>query len=217
MEGNTVITDCTQICNVFNEHLVNVAQDLCNSDEIRVIRHMSITEIIGSYSEHPSIQLIMENDNSKTQLICKSVTPESVLLKLRQLNVRKACRYDFIKANYRPVSILTALSKLFEGLLWKTLAELVFNVLYNLSPPLPHNLFTKQMFTYDMRNNCMLVQPCFRTMKHGYNLIAYQGAKLWNSLPCHIKVLDNYTSFMLELAKWVAIECKCGTCFAWKF
>ena len=38
-EGNTVITDCTQICNVFNEHFVNVAQDLCESDEIR---HMSV-------------------------------------------------------------------------------------------------------------------------------------------------------------------------------
>ena len=97
----------------------------------------------------------------------------------------------------------------------KALAELVFNVLHNLSPPLPRNLFTKQICMYDMRYNYMLVQPRFRTMKQGYKSIAYQ-AKLWNSLPC-IKVLDNYTSFKLELAKWVAIECKGGTCFACKF
>ena len=77
---------------------VNVAQDLCESDEIR---HMSITEFIDSYSEHPSKQVIMENDNNKNQFICKSVTPDSVLLKLRQLNVRKACRYDFIPAKLR--------------------------------------------------------------------------------------------------------------------
>ena len=99
----------------------------------------------------------------------------------------------------------------------KALAELVFNVLHNLSPPLPRNLFTKLFFMYDMRDNYMLVQPCFRTMKHGYKSIAYQGAKMWNSLPCHIKVLDNHTSFKSELTNWVAVECKCGTCFACKF
>ena len=33
-------------------------------------------------------------------------------------------------------------------------------------------------FMYDMRDNDMLVKPCFRTMKHGYKSIAYQGAKL---------------------------------------
>ena len=38
-EGNKIITDSTHICNIFNEHFVNVAQDLCESDEIR---HMSI-------------------------------------------------------------------------------------------------------------------------------------------------------------------------------
>ena len=107
----------------------------------------------------------MENDNSENQFIFKSVTHDLVLLKLRQLNVKKACGYDFIpakllklgatvicnsltpiintsialsiypndakkaeispmykknvnlvKSNYRPVSILIALSKVFEGL-----------------------------------------------------------------------------------------------------
>ena len=98
----------------------------------------------------------------------------------------------------------------------KAIAELVFNVLHNLSPPLPRNLFTKQICMYDMRYNYMLVQSCFRTMKHGYKSIAYQGANMWNTLPCRIKVLDNYTSFKFELAKWVAVECKCGICFACK-
>ena len=60
----------------------------------------------------------------------------------------------------------------------KALAELVFNVLHNLSPPLPRNLFTKQFVMYDMRDNYMLVQPRFRTTKHGYKSIAYQGAKM---------------------------------------
>ena len=54
----------------------------------------------------------------------------------------------------------------------KALAELVFNVLHNVSPPLPRNLFTKQICMYDMRDNDMLVQPCFRTMKHGYKSIS---------------------------------------------
>ena len=54
----------------------------------------------------------------------------------------------------------------------KALAKLVFNVLHNLSPPLPRNLFTKQICMCDTRDNYMLVQPCFRTMKHGYKSIA---------------------------------------------
>ena len=118
------------------------------------------------------------NDNSKNQFIFKSVTPDSVLFKLRQLNVRKACGYDFIpakllklgatvicnsftpiintsialsiypndakkaeisplyqknynlvKSNYRPVSILTALSKQMEGLLCDQLSMYIYELL----------------------------------------------------------------------------------------
>ena len=33
-ENNEMITDCTKICNIFNEHFVNIASDRCESDEI---------------------------------------------------------------------------------------------------------------------------------------------------------------------------------------
>ena len=99
----------------------------------------------------------------------------------------------------------------------KALAELVFKVLHGLSSPVPQELFIKQITMHDLRDNDMLVQPRFQTMKHGFISIAYQGTIMWNSIPSHIKAIDNYTLFKSALAKWIMKSCNCGSCFICRF
>ena len=57
----------------------------------------------------------------------------------------------------------------------KALAELVFKVLHGQSPPVPQELFIKQITMHDLRDNDMLVQRRFQTIKHGFKSIVYQG------------------------------------------
>ena len=44
-ENSEMITDCTKICNIFNEHFVNIASDRCEYDEIS---QMNIAEVIDN-------------------------------------------------------------------------------------------------------------------------------------------------------------------------
>ena len=55
----------------------------------------------------------------------------------------------------------------------KALIDEVFKVLYGLSPPVSPDFFTKQIITYVLRDNFMLMQPHFRTIQYGFKSIAY--------------------------------------------
>ena len=59
---------------------------------------MNIAEVIYNYAQHQSIQLIKEKDHAIDAFLFKAVSPHGVLLKLNQLNIRKACRFDYIPA-----------------------------------------------------------------------------------------------------------------------
>ena len=99
----------------------------------------------------------------------------------------------------------------------KVLAELVFKVLNGLSPPVSPDFFTRQITTYDLRDNNILVQPRFRTIRYGFKSIAYQGALIWNALPHHIKTIAQYKCFKNALSKFNFDDCKCGVCFTCTF
>ena len=99
----------------------------------------------------------------------------------------------------------------------KVLAELVFKVLNGLSPPVSPDLFTRQITTYDLRDNNMFVQPRFRTIRYGFKSIAYQGALIWNALPHHIKTIAQYKCFKNALSKFNFDDCQCGVCFTCTF
>ena len=55
---------------------------------------------------------------------------------------------------------------------------------------------------YDLRNKSRLLQPKFNTYKYGYNSFIYLGSKLWNSLPSHLKHIDDLYNFRREIYKW---------------
>ena len=77
----------------------------------------------------------------------------------------------------------------------KMLAEQVYKVLHNLSPPLEATIFTRKPLQYDMRDNFKLALPKFNYSQYGKCSIRYKGAKLWNTRPQDIKNVDCYTDF----------------------
>ena len=162
-EQNRIMTDPVELCNVFNDHFSDIASNQCESDKVISI---SADETIQNSMSHSSIQTFKESIDASKTFTFKTVTPDLVFLKLKHLNVKKACGYAGIPAkllnigstvinvsltpiinasitsltfpndakraeisplfktndnlsknNYRPLSILTALSKILEGLI----------------------------------------------------------------------------------------------------
>ena len=164
-----VVNNQDLVCNMFNDHFVNITNDMCENIEIN---ELNVESLATHYSTHPSVVKILsqlsgsENSNSSSSFVFHSVLPEQVKLKLKCLNTRKACGYDLIPAklikcsadilcytltpiinysfqsatfpsilknaevspifkkddplsisNYRPVSVLTSLSKIFESII----------------------------------------------------------------------------------------------------
>ena len=92
----------------------------------------------------------------------------------------------------------------------KTMLLGVFKILHDMYPPIKCDFFTPHNTAYSLRRSHVLEQPSFRTMRHGYHSLRYQGAMLWNSLPDFIKTSD-FNTFRGFILKWQPI-CQCGSC-----
>ena len=56
---------------------------------------------------------------------------------------------------------------------------------------------------YALRNNVLLQQSKFQTIKFGYKSFQYYGAKLWNTLPPDVKKSPNLEIFKRKLNVWL--------------
>ncbi len=63
----------------------------------------------------------------------------------------------------------------------------VFKALQGICPPYIQNLFREKDDPYNMKASKIVIQPKCQSTTHGLNSLTYQGAKLWNNLPEHIK------------------------------
>ena len=94
-EQNRIMTDPVELCNVFNDHFSDIVSNQCESDKVI---SMSADETIQNCMSHSSIQTIKESIDASKTFTFKTVTPDLVFLKLKHLNVKKACGYDGIPA-----------------------------------------------------------------------------------------------------------------------
>ena len=164
LEDNRIISNDSEVCNVFNDFFVNMVSKLSEPCHIKDI---PTEQLIDYYDDHPSIRMIRQRCCAESAFRFEKVSPtQEVLLKLKGLKTNKAYGYDLIPAkllkmganalctsltpiinhcvsmsvypdqlkraevspiykkkgmlikdNYRPVSILTALSKIVEGII----------------------------------------------------------------------------------------------------
>ncbi len=52
---------------------------------------------------------------------------------------------------------------------------------------------------YDLRDPCRTVMPKAKTTRHG---LKYEGNRIWNSLPVHIKGTESHGIFKDKISKW---------------
>lgn len=181
LENNdTVQNDQKAVCNTFNDHFVNITNDMSESIEVN---DLSVEDVVDHYSKHPSVTMInsqLSSQGDNTPFTFHNITPQDVLTKLRVLNPRKSCGFDLIPAkllqsgasvlcktltpiindslrsatfpshlkyaevspifkkddpldknNYRPVSVLTSLSKVFESLVCDQLNDHFLDIFHN--------------------------------------------------------------------------------------
>ena len=170
-ENDSLVTDSTDISNIFNEYFINVANDLKEADNVT---DMSTDEVIDYYKEHPSIKSINNHVDVNQFFHFKNIENSTTSKKLKNLQINKASGFDNIspkflklsanhigpslttiinnsikattfpdynkraeitplykksdqlaKENYRPLSILTSTSKIFEMVMCDQIIEFV--------------------------------------------------------------------------------------------
>ena len=85
-----------------------------------------------------------------------------------------------------------------------------------INSPFVQDLFEVKENKYNLRGGILLDQPKVCTEIYGIHTIRYQGARLWNSLPPHMKTSVTVEDFKCHLAKWNGPVCKCGYCLSCK-
>ena len=97
------------------------------------------------------------------------------------------------------------------------LAEFVYIVLHEMSPPVDNSFFPKQVTPYNMRDNLKLVKPLYNTVQYGMKSIAYQGPLVWNMLPHNLKNIEDFLQFKDSLRRSnILSTCQCGNCIRCK-
>ena len=73
-------------------------------------------------------------------------------------------------------------------------------------------LFTSHDPPYSLRNGEKFEQPIVNTKSFGLNAFRYEGAKIWNGLPNHIKGANDLNEFKGKIRKWSGPSCRCQNC-----
>ncbi len=92
-EGDNVIANSKDVCNVFNEYCINTANDMSEPDHIDI--EGALDDILSAYQNHHGINEIKRRRtvDDDVQFEFHLVTQVDIFKKLSSLNNRKACRY----------------------------------------------------------------------------------------------------------------------------
>ncbi len=85
----------------------------------------------------------------------------------------------------------------------RVLATKVYKALHGLYPLYIQNLFNEKNLPYNLRASKIIIQPKCNTTTHGLNSLTYEDAKLWNSLPEHIKTAESVNKFQILIEKHI--------------
>ena len=88
-ENEKIVSDQTEVCNIFNNYFVNVAKDIGNDT----------SQYDQDFSNYPSIEKILENNplkNPEDQFSFKPTTETYVHKVISNLNIRKSTGVDKI-------------------------------------------------------------------------------------------------------------------------
>jgi hypothetical protein len=177
-EGDSIINDQNQVCEIFNSYFSNVATDIGFQDCLpNDIKPTMILDIIEKHKHHPSIEKIRQHNMSNMHFKFNEVSLHTIEQMLLKLNPKKSAGFDQIppklfkvgaksisphltllvnssiqtsefphilklaevspvykkednmkRNNYRPISILSVMSKIFEITLANQLSTFFHNI-----------------------------------------------------------------------------------------
>ena len=99
-ENEKIVSDQTEVCNIFKKYFVNVAKDIGNNSP----------QYNQDFSDHPSIEKIMENNSSKDpkdQFSFKPTTETYVHKVISNFNIKKSTGVDKISAKILKTCVST--------------------------------------------------------------------------------------------------------------
>ena len=172
-EDGSLIHDQRKVCNAFNQHFINTADDVTQNQ----IRCSSVEEVIAMSEHHESIASIRGEANPETSFSFQCVDSSQILREVKKLKAGASSGYDGIPVkvlklgaeilshslrpiinecismslypsdlkraevrpifkkkdpmkaeNYRPVSILTSVSKIFERIICEQMMNFFDNI-----------------------------------------------------------------------------------------
>ena len=108
------------------------------------------------------------------------------------------------------------LDKVFKRTLYvariKAIAIEAYKCYVNENPPYSNAMFDSVDKPYNLRGGSLAEQPKVNTTYSGPNTFTYQAAKIWNSLPSHLKEASSLFDFKQWILKWPGPVCQCGCC-----
>ena len=84
----------------------------------------------------------------------------------------------------------------------RTIALESFKILNNLSPAYLNDLLTVKNHSYNFRYQKTVEVPQVRTVKHGSSSFRSTAAKIWNSLPQHLRDISSFGVFKNQINAW---------------
>ena len=119
------------------------------------------------------------------------------------LNDHNSTYSDLLQRANKPSLYLSRLRKL---------SIEVYKIITHNGPIFLESLFESYETPYNLRDNNRIQQPAYNTVTYGRNSVRYQGAKLWNILPLHIKEATTLPQFKRLIHTWLGPSCKCSIC-----
>ena len=83
---------------------------------------------------------------------------------------------------------------------------------HQLNPTFVSNMVSvpERMYNLRIRRGSQFVQPNTTTFR--LNILRYEGARIWNMIPEHIKAANGVHHFKSMMNLWSGPECHCGNC-----
>ena len=94
----------------------------------------------------------------------------------------------------------------------KAIAIEMYKCKFHICPEFVEGFFSTQQHSYSLRGGEKLNQPIVNTNKYGLHTFRYEGAKIWNEMPLHIKSANDLDEFKAKIRQWSGPRCICGSC-----
>ena len=92
------------------------------------------------------------------------------------------------------------------------LATEMYKVKNNISPIPVTEIFKENNIQYNLRKKRNWECAKTRTVFYGTETIRFQGPKLWDMVPNHIKESETLLIFKAKIKDWKPYECTCRLC-----